>query len=50
MAKDIYADEKVNQRIDALPNAQLREYYKIIYSTIVNHFIAYRMISTGHFK
>ena len=50
MEKRIYTEERVNKMIDQIDSRKLSEYFKTLYNMLINHFMAYRMLSTGFFS
>jgi hypothetical protein len=50
MGKYIYAEKKILERIDQIESRKLSEFYKLLYNVLINHFMAYRMLSTGFFS
>ena len=49
MHEKVFALERVLAKIDSL-DPKLKEYYNILYNTVINHFLAYRVCSTGFFS
>lgn len=46
----IYADKNILKKIDEIDSRKLSEFYKLLYNMLINHFITYRIISTGFFS
>ena len=50
MDEKVFAVEKVIARIEKIKHPQQKEYYNLLYRTIINHFLAYRVAATGFFE
>lgn len=49
MEKKVYAEKWINNMIEDIDSKKLSEFYKTLYNMLINHFVAYRMISTDFF-
>lgn len=49
MEKEIHTEERINKMIESIGSEKIAGFYRLLYSMLINHFMAYRMISTGFF-
>lgn len=49
MEEKVFAVERVIKKIDSIPEPKIKQYYNLLYNCIINHFLAYRICSTGFF-
>ena len=50
MGKYIHADKYILDKIDNIDSRKLSEFYRLLYNMLINHFIAYRILSVGFFN
>jgi hypothetical protein len=50
MSSKVFVVERVMAKIHAVDNSKQREYYDLLYRTIIDHFLAYRISSTKIFS
>ena len=50
MEKRIYTEERINNMIEKIDSQKMSEFFKLLYNMLINHFMAYRMLSTGFFN
>ncbi len=47
--KRIYTEERIDKMIENIDSKKVSDFYRILYNMLINHFMAYRMLSTGFF-
>ena len=50
MSQKVFALERVTDKIEMINDSQQQEYYDKFYKMLINHFLAYRIMSTGMFE
>ena len=46
----VFVDENIIKKIGHIGKPKVEDYYKYLYRMIINHFLAYKLNSTGFFE